>query len=114
MSNFTPLPSLTRDGVVFTISIDSIDHECVISRESLVNLSLFKNIDASDADTMDLYHAFEKTIHAMTRALVACDAAGRPSLQCQQDTPPRPCQAQATRSAATGRGYPFGNAAPPR
>lgn len=81
MSKSTLLPHLTQEGVAFNINLNSVEHECLISRDALVKLSLSKNIDASDAETMDIFHAFESTIKDMTRTLIAAQdgkaSAGR-------------------------------------
>jgi len=62
-------PRMTKKGVAFTIRMDSDERECLISREALEKLSAIKNIDASDAEPMELFHAFEVTIDSVARRL---------------------------------------------
>lgn len=76
MSHYTLQPLLTREGVVFTVKVDALEHECLISREALGTLSALKSIDAADADTMDLFHAFENTINGAARRLAAARTPG--------------------------------------
>lgn len=69
MSQYLPQPRMTSTGVVFTIRTDCDDRECLISREALATLSALKNIDASDAEPMDIFHAFEATIDSVARRM---------------------------------------------
>jgi hypothetical protein len=78
MSHYTPQPLLTREGVVFTVRVDSLDRECLVTQEALHKLSALKNIDAQDAQTMDIFHAFEDTINGVARRLVAARVPGTP------------------------------------
>jgi hypothetical protein len=78
MSHYTPQPLLTHEGVVFTVRVDSLDRECLISKEALHKLSELKAIDVSDAGTMDIFHAFENTINGVARRLVAARVPGTP------------------------------------
>jgi hypothetical protein len=64
-------PRMTRRGVVFTLRMERVDQECLISLEALERLSASKNIDASDADLMDIFHAFESTIDCAARRIAA-------------------------------------------
>lgn len=80
MSHYTPQPLLTRDGVVFTVRVDSLDRECLVTVEALHKLSELKTIDVEDEDvaTMDIFHAFENTINGVARRLVAARVPGTP------------------------------------
>lgn len=78
MSHYTPQPLLTRQGVVFTVRVDSLDRECLITEEALHKLSELKSIDTTDADPMDIFHAFEDTINGVARRLVAARVPGTP------------------------------------
>lgn len=60
----------TSGGVVFTINFQGQERECLISREALNTLSQLKNIDSSDADTLDLFKAFEGFIRPVAQSLV--------------------------------------------
>lgn len=78
MSHYTPQPLLTREGVVFTVRVDSLDRECLITEEALHKLSALKNINVVGSDTMDVFHAFEDTINGVARRLVAARVPGTP------------------------------------
>lgn len=60
---------MTKTGVVFTVRMDCDEQECLISREALERLSVIKNIDASDTEPMEIFHAFEATIGNVARRL---------------------------------------------
>lgn len=78
MSHSTPLPLLTAKGVVFTVLVDSLKRECLITDEALNRLSLLKNMDAATANRMDIFHAFEDTIKGVARRLVVARVPGTP------------------------------------
>lgn len=66
----------TSDGVIFTINVGAKERECSISRDALNMLSGMKNIDSSDADTLELFKAFETFIRPVAQSLF-----GRKGLQ---------------------------------
>jgi hypothetical protein len=78
MSHHTPQPHLTDAGVVFTVRVDSLNRECLITEEALHKLSALKIIDVADANPMDIFHAFEGTINGVARRLVAARVPGTP------------------------------------
>lgn len=78
MSQYTPQPLPTSEGVVFTVCVDSLNRECLITDEALDRLSVHKNIDFADAGKMDVFHAFEDTINGVARRLVAARVPGTP------------------------------------
>lgn len=78
MSQYTPQPLLTREGVVFTVRVDSLNRECLITEDALYKLSELKAIDVTDAHTMEIFHAFEDTINGVARRLVAARVPGTP------------------------------------
>lgn len=68
MESTTPVrPS--PDCVTFSVKIDEKERECTISREALNTLSHLKNIDSSDADTLELFKAFETFILPVAQSL---------------------------------------------
>jgi hypothetical protein len=91
MSHHTPTPHLTNDGVAFTVRVDSLDRECLITEEALEELTILKNTDVADADTMDVYHAFENTINGVARRLVTAGVGGTPLVLTRNtfSSPPR-------------------------
>jgi len=82
MSQYTPQPTpqplSTSEGVVFTVRVDSLNRECLITDEALDKLSAHKNMDFSGAGKMDVFHAFEDTINGVARRLVAARVPGTP------------------------------------
>jgi hypothetical protein len=78
MSHHAPQPLLTHDGIVFTVRVDSLDRECLVTVEALDKLSALKNIDIVDSDKMDIFLAFENTISGVARRLVAARVPGTP------------------------------------
>ncbi len=78
MQTTTTDPRLTENGVLFTVRVDSQNRECVILKEALEKLSALKSIDAADADTMEVFHAFEATINGVARRLISARVPGIP------------------------------------
>jgi len=78
MGHYTPQPLSTSEGVVFTVRVDSLDRECLVTDEALNRLSIHKNMDFSGAGKMDIFHAFEDTINGVARRLVAARVPGTP------------------------------------
>lgn len=76
MDHPTENPHLTMRGVVFTISTDAVDRECLVSREGLFALGKLKMIDTSDADVMEVFRAFELTISNIAHRVAAEHAPG--------------------------------------
>jgi len=73
-----PVPHQTNEGVIFTVTVDSLTHECLIKEEALQQLSTLKNSDCAEVDTMDMFHAFENEINGVARRLVAAGVQGTP------------------------------------
>lgn len=78
MTQYKSPPHVTDEGVTFTVTVDSLDRECLIEDEALQHLSLLRNSDTSEADTMDVFHAFESKINGVARRLVAAGVQGTP------------------------------------
>ena len=66
MSHSSTEPRLTNEGITFTVIVDSVKHECLITSQALHRLCARKS-DGSDADMMEVFHA-----------LVAAGVAGSP------------------------------------
>ena len=79
MDNATPARP-TLDDVTFSIKIGVQDKECSISREALNTLSQLKNIDSTDADTLELFKAFETFIRPIAQSLFGRKALQTPLL----------------------------------
>lgn len=71
----TTQPCLTENGVAFTVRVDSVNHDCVISADALSKLSQLGN---GELDLMDTFHAFEANINGVARRLVSAGVAGTP------------------------------------
>lgn len=74
----TPQPRLTREGVTFTVHVESVGRKCIVTLDALRKLSELKTIDDADADMMQLFHAYEATISGVARRLVAARVPGNP------------------------------------
>ena len=70
-------PHLSGDGVVFSVIVDSVRHECVITPQALYALSAYKTAD-DDVDVMEIFRAYEPNINGVARRLVAAGVAGDP------------------------------------
>lgn len=79
MDNTTPARP-TADGVTFSINIAAQERECSISREALNTLSQLKNIDSSDAESLELFKAFETFIRPIAQSLFGRKALQTPLL----------------------------------
>ncbi len=75
--NALPQPGLTTEGVTFTVVVDSVRHDCLITSQALQGLSAFQR-DEADVDIMEIFHAFEANINGVARRLVAAGVAGSP------------------------------------
>jgi len=69
---------MTSEGVAFTVRVDSLDRECLITAEALHELSRLKATDVSPANMMEVFHAFEATINGVARRLVFARVPGTP------------------------------------
>ena len=67
--------SLTADGVIFSVTVDSRMVECIVSTEVLLNLS--KLSDGLDSP-FDAYKAYKGKIHGVARRLVGAGIGGTP------------------------------------
>lgn len=78
MSQYKSVPHLSDEGVAFTVTVDSIDRECLIEDEALQQLSQLRSRDAAASDTLEVFHAFESKINGVARRLVAAGVQGTP------------------------------------
>jgi hypothetical protein len=68
-------PQTADNGIAFTVRVDSVDRDCIISNDALAKLSGTQ----SDAhDPMQTFHAFEAKIHGVARRLVTANVPGTP------------------------------------
>lgn len=71
-------PHRTSEGVAFTVSVDYIHHNCLITDEALRKLSVLASTAESDIDSMKIFHAYEAKINGIARRLVAAGVKGTP------------------------------------
>jgi hypothetical protein len=75
MEHLTTQPHLIDNGIAFTVRVDSIDRECVISNDALAKLS---EMQSGTHDPMQTFHAFEAKINGVARRLVTANVPGNP------------------------------------
>jgi hypothetical protein len=68
-------PQLTEEGVTFTVRIDSVNRDCIISKEALLKLSQLRS---GISDPMETFRAFEAKINGVARRMVAANVQGKP------------------------------------
>lgn len=71
-------PRLTKEGICFTVRVDSLDRECLITEEALQKLLELKPDAQDEADMLDVFHAFEAKINGVARRLVFARVSGSP------------------------------------
>jgi len=75
MDNAAKAPSLTADGVAFTVWVDYKSHDCLVSPDALSNLG---QMGDKELDLMATYTAYETKIAGVARRLVAAGVVGSP------------------------------------
>lgn len=66
---------LTENGVAFTVSVDFVKRDCIISRDALAKLS---HLQAGMVDLMETFRAFEAKINGVARRMVVANVKGSP------------------------------------
>jgi hypothetical protein len=77
MENHLSQPRVTESGIAFTVRVDSVDRDCVISNDALAKLSALQN---GMHDPLQTFHAFEAKINGVARRLVSANVPGTPLL----------------------------------
>ena len=75
MTNTTGQAQMTENGIAFTVRVDSVNRDCVISLDALSKLSQLR---AGITDPMETYRAFEATINGVARRMVTANVPGTP------------------------------------
>ncbi len=75
MTQLTAQPTITEHGITFTVRVDSVNHDCVISKEALAKLSQLRH---GISDPMETFQAFEAKINGVARRMVAANVPGTP------------------------------------
>lgn len=70
-------PRLLKNGVKFTVKVEFVDHECLVTREALSKLA---NLPSGEADPMAIFRAYEAQICGVARRLIAANVQGKPLL----------------------------------
>lgn len=78
MTTLIKQPSQTQEGILFTVLVDSVGRDCIVTNDALHALSHLKAADEADADMMDLFHAYESKISGVARRLVGARVPGSP------------------------------------
>jgi hypothetical protein len=73
-----PQPHKTSEGVAFTVSVEYIHYECLITDDALKKLSVLGSATDSEIDSMRIFHAYEAKINGIARRLVAAGVQGSP------------------------------------
>lgn len=68
-------PQMTNSGVTFTVRVDFVNRDCVISTDALAKLSRLR---PGVSDPMETFRAFEATINGVARRMVAARVPGTP------------------------------------
>ena len=75
MEHHTNQPQIIDNGIAFTVRVESIDRDCVISNDALAKLS---GTQSGVHDPMQTFHAFEAKINGVARRLVSANVPGTP------------------------------------
>lgn len=65
-------PHLTHNGVAFTVAVDFIKHDCIISSDALTAL------DPGETDLVHKFLAYEANINGIARRMIAAGVPGTP------------------------------------
>jgi hypothetical protein len=76
--NTSSQPRLTSEGVAFSVSVDYVRHDCLITDEALKKLSVLGSASETKIDSMKIFHAYEAKINGVARRLVAAGVQGTP------------------------------------
>jgi hypothetical protein len=70
-------PHLAENGIAFTVSVDFVKRDCIVSSDALAKLATLGN---GQADLMQIFLAYEPNISGIARRLVAAGVPGTPLL----------------------------------
>ncbi len=77
MNELSNNPIVSQEGVSFTVTVDFIKHDCLITTQALHKLCAVRRDDA-DEDILEIFKAFEARINGVARRLLAAGVAGSP------------------------------------
>jgi hypothetical protein len=89
MNHSSCQPRLSGEGIVFTVIVDCVRHECMVTSQALFSLSS-SEIQNTENDMLEIFRAHEPSINGIARRLVAAGVAGNPLvLRPETFRPPR-------------------------
>lgn len=68
----------TSEGVAFTVQVEYVEHECLITEDALKKLSALGKSDGAEVDSLAIFEAYEAKINGIARRLVAAGVKGSP------------------------------------
>ncbi|MGZ3236932.1 MAG: DUF1488 family protein [Burkholderiaceae bacterium] len=68
-------PVLTENGVAFTVNVDFVQRDCIITKDALTKLA---QLQSGMVDLMETFHAFEAKINGVARRMVVANVKGTP------------------------------------
>ena len=77
MDNSLESPRLMKDGVMFTVTVDYRNYDCMVSQQTLADLC---QSGRKKLDLLDAYGAYEARIKGVARRLIAAGITGSPIL----------------------------------
>jgi hypothetical protein len=77
MTQSTTEPNITKTGIAFTVRVEFVNRDCLISNEALAKLCKLRD---GNPDPIETFRAFEATINGVARRLVAAGVPGDPLL----------------------------------
>lgn len=71
-------PSLTPEGILFTVVVDSVSRKCMVTRGALEALCQLDSIDEVEGGPLRIFQAYEARINGVARRLVGARVSGNP------------------------------------
>lgn len=77
MNHSSSQPHLLAEGIAFSVVVDSVRRECLVTSQALYSLPSPTSED-TDVDMMEIFRAYEPNINGVARRLVAAGVPGSP------------------------------------
>jgi imidazolonepropionase-like amidohydrolase len=68
----------TSEGIAFSVQVDYVMHECLITEEALKKLAALGKADGEEVNNLAIFEAYEAKINGIARRLVAAGVKGTP------------------------------------
>lgn len=75
MSRIISEPSINDTGVLFTVDVDFVEHECLVSKNALAYLQRTKG---GQTAFLEIYLTHQNKIHSIARRLIAAGVSESP------------------------------------